>query len=67
MITIDTYLDPSINVHLDDSTNIIFNQFSGGIYYYDTANMEHNIINRQFTDYTFLNTVDRNKAYFHKF
>ena len=30
------------------------------------TNMENNIINSHVTDYTFLDTVDINKAYFHR-
>ena len=63
-ITIDTHLNWDINVHLNEGTSIISNQCSRGIYYYDKANMEHNIINNQVNDYTLLNTVDRKKAYF---
>ena len=43
-IAVDTDLDPSINVHLDGGTSIMFNKYSRGLYYYDTTNMEHNII-----------------------
>ena len=62
-ITIDTALYPAINVNLNYGTTIIFNKCSRVIYYFDTTNMEHKIINSQVTDYTFLNTVQINKAY----
>ena len=65
-ITIDTYLDPAINVHLNDGTNIMFNLCRGGIYYYGTTNMEHYIINSRVTGCTFMNTVESNKVYFHE-
>ena len=63
-ITIDKDLDPDINVQLGDVTSIMFKQWSGGLYYYDTTNTKYNIINIQVNDYTFLNTVESNKAYF---
>ena len=65
-ITIDTYLDPSINMHPDDRTSIISNQCSIWIYYYYSTNMKHRIINSQVTDYTFHNTVNNNRVYFHQ-
>ena len=37
-ITIDTELNPSINVNLYDGIRIIFNRYGGGIYYFDTSN-----------------------------
>ena len=37
-MTIDTELDPFINVHLHDGTRIIFKQCGSGIYYFDTTN-----------------------------
>ena len=65
-ITIDKDLDPAINMHLNSGTSIMLKQCSGGPYYYNTTNTEYNIINIQVTDYTFLNTVESNKAYFHQ-
>ena len=44
-ITIDTYLYLYISVHLNGGTSIAFKQYSGGLYCYDTTNMEHNNIN----------------------
>ena len=38
-IAIDAYLDPAINMHLNNGTIIMFKQCSGGVYYYDTINM----------------------------
>ena len=58
-ITIDTELDPTINVHLHDGTRIIFKQCGAGPYYFDTTN--EFFIEDQNIDYTFLNTVDSNK------
>ena len=49
-ITVDTYLDPDINVHLNNETIIIFNKCRGGLYYFDITNMENDIINSQVTD-----------------
>ena len=49
-VTIDTYLYPAINVQLYNVTSIMFNKCSGGLYYYDTTNMEHNIINSKVDD-----------------
>ena len=49
-ITIDTYLDPAISVQLNDGNIIIFKKFSGGLYYFDTTSMEHNIIDIQVND-----------------
>ena len=65
-IIIDAYFDSTINVHLRYGTSVMFKQCSGGVYYYDTTNMEHNTIKIQVTDYTFLNTVERNKTYLHQ-
>ena len=39
-ITINKDLDPAINLHPENNTIIIFNKFSGIIYYFDTTNME---------------------------
>ena len=44
----------------------MFKKFILGLYYYDTPNMEHNSIDIHVTDFTFLNTLDSNKAYFHQ-
>ena len=59
IITNDTELDLSINVHIHDVTRIIFKQFGLGIYYFYTTNEAFS--GDKTTDYTFLNTVDRNK------
>ena len=56
-ITIDTYIDSVINVHIYDGTIIKFKHYSGGIYYHETANMKNNTTNNQVNDYTLLNTV----------
>ena len=37
-ITINTELEPFINVHLHYGTSIIFNQCRAGLHYYDTTN-----------------------------
>ena len=63
-ITIDTELDPFINVHLHNGTRIIFNQCGAGLYYFDT--IDEAFAEDQTTDYTFLNTVDSNKSFFHR-
>ena len=65
-ITIDTGLDPAINMHLSDSTIIMLKKCNGGLYYYGTNTMEHNNINSQVPDYILLNTVDGKKAYLHQ-
>ena len=62
-IPIDTELDPSINVHLQYGTRIIFKQWLSGLYYFDTTNEE--FIQDQTADYTFLNTVECNTSWFH--
>ena len=51
-------------MNLDDGTSIRFNQFSGGLYYYATINMENKNTENQVT--IFLSTVKSNKLYFHK-
>ena len=53
-ISIDTDLYPAINVHLDYGTIIILKKCSGGLYYFDTTNMEYNIINIQVNDKLYL-------------
>ena len=65
-ITINTGLDLAINVHLNNGNIIIIKQCSGGIYYFNTTDTEHNIINIQVTAYILRNTVEINKAYFHQ-
>ena len=62
-VTIDTKFEPYLNVHLQNGTITMFKQYSGGIYYYDKTNMKNTNTNIQVTDYTFLNTVNNNKAY----
>ena len=62
-ITIDTELDPFINVHLHNSTRVIFKQCGAVLYYFDTTNEDFE--EDQTTNYTFLNTVDSNKSCFH--
>ena len=63
-ITIDTELDLSINVHLDNCTRIIFKKCGAGLYYFDTTNEV--FAEDQTTDYIFLSTVDSNKSLFHR-
>ena len=58
-ITIDTELGPLINVQLHDGTQIIFNKYRGGLYYFDTPNKA--FYEEQTKDYTFLNTLDNNR------
>ena len=65
-ITIDTDLYPAMNVQLDNGTIIMFKQCRTELYCYYMTNMEHNTINIQVIDYTFINTVEINKAYFHQ-
>ena len=59
-ITIDTELDPSINVHPHDGILIIFKQYGGGLYLFDTENEA--FYEDRTTDYTSLNTVESNKS-----
>ena len=58
-ITIETELDPYINVHLHYGTRIIFKKCGVGIYYFDIKNEA--IEEYKTTYYTLLNTVDSNK------
>ena len=58
-ITIDPELDPFMYVHLHNGTRIIFKQFGGGPYIFDTTNKSFS--KYQTTYYTFLNTVERKK------
>ena len=51
-ITIDTELDPSINLHLHYGRRIIFKQCGGGLYYFDATNEAFD--KYQTTYYTFL-------------
>ena len=53
-ITINTKLEPYINVHLNDGTRKIFKKYGAGLYYFDTTNEAFAL--DQTTDYTFLNT-----------
>ena len=61
-VTIDTYLDPYINLHPNKNTIIKFKQYIWGLYYFDITNIKHKIINNQVTYYTLPNTVDSNNA-----
>ena len=63
-ITIDTELDPFINVQLHNDTRIIFKKYGAGIYYFDTTNEA--FAEYQNTEYTFLSTVDSNKSFFQR-
>ena len=63
-ITINTELDPFVNLNLHDGTRIIFRECGAGLYYFDTTNEA--FAEDQTTDYTFLNTVDSNKSCFHR-
>ena len=65
-ITIDIDIDSATNVHPDNGNIIRSKQYSGGLYYYDTTNMENNTTKNQVTDYIFMNTVESNKSYFHR-
>ena len=61
-ITIDTELDPSVNIRLHNSKMIIFKKCGGSLYYFDTTNGAFD--EDQTIDYTFLNTVDTNTSCF---
>ena len=63
-ITIDTELDPSINIHLNYGTRVIFKQCGAGIYYFDTTNKDFE--EDKTIDYKFLNAVYSNKSCFHR-
>ena len=65
-IIVDTDLERLINVQLNGGTKIMFKPFRGGLYYYDMTKMKHNTINSKDNGYTFLNTVENNKAYLHQ-
>ena len=56
-ITINTDLERATNVNLQNGTIIMFKKCSGGLYYYDTPNMEPNITKSQVNDSTFLNNA----------
>ena len=56
-ISIDTDLDPALNLHLKNDTIIIFKQCSRGISYFDTTNMKHTIIIAKVTYNNFLNII----------
>ena len=51
-ITIDTELDPSINIHLQNDKKIILKQCGGGLHYFDTTNEA--FAEDQTTYYTFI-------------
>ena len=65
-ITIGTYIEYMISMHLNDGTIIKFKKCSVGLYYYDDTNMKNHTANNQVTDYTFTNTVEIEKLYFHR-
>ena len=58
--TLDTELDPFINIRLHGGIMIIFKQCGTGLYNFDTTNEA--FAEDQTIDYTFLNTVDSNKS-----
>ena len=60
-ITFNIDIESTINLHIDNGTRIKFNQCSGGLYYYETTNMENKNTNNQVTDYYYLITVQSNK------
>ena len=63
LITLDTKIKSETNVYLWYGTNIQFNKYSGGLYYFNTKNMENNNTNNQVTYYYYLNTLQsRNRT-----
>ena len=63
-ITIDTELDPFIIVHLHNITRILLKQCGAGIYYIYTTNKA--FTEDQTPEYTFLDTVERNNSFIHR-
>ena len=61
-ITINTEVDPYSNLHIHDGTRMIFKQWGGVLYYFDTTIEAFD--EDQTIDYTFLNTVDTNTSCF---
>ena len=57
-ITTDIDTNFLVNVQIRYGTRKKFKECSGGLYYYDTTNMENSTTNNQVTNYTFLNTVE---------
>ena len=60
-ITMDTSTSPSIPVHLNEDTQLIFTQCGSGLYYYDTTEDK---FKPKVSNYSFLSTVSSNKEYF---
>ena len=53
-------------MHINDDTRIKFIQYSRGLYYYDTTNMENYNTTNQVSDFYFLNTLQSKKSPFFK-
>ena len=65
----NTSVEPAIIVHMPDGQTMKFVEFESGLYYYDTAargNFNSNPQLTNYTDHSFLNTVDDNKSFFTK-
>jgi hypothetical protein len=73
-VTMDTNQSKSINVHLQDSSVIMFKQYRDGLYAFDTAqdkvttgihkNVQNDNNNISVTRYSFVSTVKHNKSFF---
>jgi Reverse transcriptase (RNA-dependent DNA polymerase) len=61
-VTMDSAVNPSFHVHKLDGSTMIFNEFTSGLYYHDTA--KNPTTNSTATAYTLLNTVVGNKTLF---
>ena len=70
-VTMDTSIDPALNVHLPNGVIIRFCEFESGLYYFDSKHLTHNSTNSQLIQYspppsshTFLQSVANNKQNF---
>ena len=58
-ITIVTDIDSMIKLHINDGSNIRFQQCRRGLYYYDTTSMGNKTNKKQVNVYTFMSTSER--------
>jgi hypothetical protein len=62
----DTAVEAAIHVHKKDGTIMSFKEFENGLYFYDVADCNENNYRNQVNSYSFILSVDSNKAQFHR-
>ena len=63
----DTSVNKSITLTMNNGENYIFNMYENGLYFFDTNDSAHFVKNKsQLSNYSLLQTVTDNKTYFSK-